>query len=71
MDYETLRRVNDKLIYCSISAFGPEGPESERPGYDPVFQCLGGVMTFQGFGGPPQYVRLPVTDLRVGSMIPA
>ncbi|HWM79120.1 MAG TPA: CoA transferase [Methylomirabilota bacterium] len=62
VDYETLRPMNDKLIYCSISAFGPEGPESERPGYDPVFQCLGGVMTFQGFGGPPQYVRIPVTD---------
>src|SRR5712691_503637 len=62
VDYETLRRLHDKLIYCSISAFGPEGPESERPGYDPVFQCLGGVMTYQGFGGPPQYVRIPVTD---------
>src|SRR6266699_3370211 len=57
--YETLRPMNDKLIYCSISAFGPEGPESERPGYDPVFQCLGGVMTFQGFGARPSTCASP------------
>ena len=62
VDYESLRRVNPRLIYCSVSAFGPEGPDRDRPGYDPVFQALGGVMTLQGFGGPPQYVRIPVTD---------
>ncbi|MDP2703430.1 MAG: CoA transferase [Candidatus Rokubacteria bacterium] len=62
VDYESLRRVNSRLIYCSISAFGPEGPERDRPGYDPVFQAMGGVMTLQGFGAAPQYVRIPVTD---------
>ena len=62
VDYESLRRVNPRLIYCSVSAFGPEGPDRDRLGYDPVFQALGGVMTLQGFGGPPQYVRIPVTD---------
>lgn len=62
VDYESLRPVNSRLIYCSISAFGPDGPERDRPGYDPVFQALGGVMTLQGFGGAPQYVRIPVTD---------
>src|SRR5574342_390242 len=62
VDYESLRRVNNRLIYCSVSAFGPEGPERDRPGYDPVFQAMGGVMTLQGFGGAPQYVRIAVTD---------
>jgi crotonobetainyl-CoA:carnitine CoA-transferase CaiB-like acyl-CoA transferase len=62
VDYETLRALNPRLIYLSVTAFGPDGPRSERPGYDPVFQSMGGVMTTQGFGGPPQYLRLPVTD---------
>jgi crotonobetainyl-CoA:carnitine CoA-transferase CaiB-like acyl-CoA transferase len=62
VDYETLRPLNGRLIYCSVSAFGPDGPERDRPGYDPVLQALGGVMTIQGFGGAPQYVRIPVTD---------
>jgi crotonobetainyl-CoA:carnitine CoA-transferase CaiB-like acyl-CoA transferase len=62
VDYESLRRVNSRVIYCSISAFGPEGPERDRPGYDPVFQAMGGVMTLQGFGAAPQYVRIAVTD---------
>jgi crotonobetainyl-CoA:carnitine CoA-transferase CaiB-like acyl-CoA transferase len=62
VDYETLRPLNGRLIYCSVSAFGPDGPDRDRPGYDPVFQSLGGVMTLQGFGGAPQYVRIPVTD---------
>ena len=62
VDYESLRRVNSRLIYCSVSAFGPEGPERDRPGYDPVFQAMGGVMTLQGFGAAPQYVRIAVTD---------
>src|SRR3970282_478817 len=62
VDYESPRPVNSRLIYCSITAFGPDGPERDRPGYDPVFQALGGVMTLQGFGGAPQYVRIAVTD---------
>jgi crotonobetainyl-CoA:carnitine CoA-transferase CaiB-like acyl-CoA transferase len=62
VDYESLRRVNNRLIYCSISAFGPEGPERDRPGFDPVFQAMGGVMTLQGHGAAPQYVRIAITD---------
>src|SRR3970282_1720759 len=60
--YESLRPVNSRLIYCSITAFGPDGPERDRPGYDPVFQALGGVMTLQGLCGAPRYVRIAVTD---------
>jgi crotonobetainyl-CoA:carnitine CoA-transferase CaiB-like acyl-CoA transferase len=62
MDSATLRAMNPRLIYCAMTAFGPDGPYRDRPGYDPVFQALGGVQHLQGFGGPPQFVRVAVTD---------
>jgi len=62
MDAATLRKLNPRLIYCAMTAFGPDGPYRDRPGYDPVFQALGGVQHLQGFGGPPQFVRVAVTD---------
>ena len=62
MDAATLRKLNSRLIYCAMTAFGPDGPYRDRPGYDPVFQALGGVQHLQGFGGPPQFVRVAVTD---------
>ena len=58
----TLRARHPRLIYCSVTAFGSTGPYVDRPGFDPVFQALAGVMELQGFGGPPQYLRIPVTD---------
>jgi glutaryl-CoA transferase len=60
--YEDLRAVNPRLIYSSVTAFGPDGPYQERPGFDPLLQAMGGVMTTQGFGGPPKYMRIAVTD---------
>jgi crotonobetainyl-CoA:carnitine CoA-transferase CaiB-like acyl-CoA transferase len=62
VDYGSLRAVNPRLIYCSVTAFGSDGPYRDRPGFDPLIQALSGVMTLQGFGGPPQYVRIPITD---------
>jgi crotonobetainyl-CoA:carnitine CoA-transferase CaiB-like acyl-CoA transferase len=62
MDSATLRALNPRLIYCAITAFGPDGPYRDRPGYDPVLQAMGGVQHLQGFGGPPQFVRVAVTD---------
>jgi formyl-CoA transferase len=62
MDSATLRAVNPRLIYCAMTAFGPDGPYRDRPGYDPVLQAMGGVQHLQGFGGPPQFVRVAVTD---------
>ena len=62
VDYATLREVNPRLIYCSVTAFGSDGPYRERPGFDPLIQAMSGVMTIQGFGGPPQYVRTAITD---------
>jgi crotonobetainyl-CoA:carnitine CoA-transferase CaiB-like acyl-CoA transferase len=62
VDYATLRALNPRIIYCSVTAFGSDGPYRDRPGFDPLIQAMSGVMTLQGFGGPPQYVRVPVTD---------
>ncbi len=60
--YERLRALNPRLVYCSINAFGSTGPYADRPGFDPLLQALSGAMTLQGFGGPPQYVRIAITD---------
>ncbi len=62
VDYETLRALNPRIIYSSVTAFGSDGPYRDRPGFDPLLQAMAGVMTLQGFGGPPQYVRIPITD---------
>lgn len=60
--YERLSAINPRLIYSSVTAFGSSGPDSDRPGFDPIFQALGGLMTLQGFGGPPVYLRTAPTD---------
>jgi formyl-CoA transferase/CoA:oxalate CoA-transferase len=57
-----LRRLNPRLVYCSVTAFGSTGPYRDRPGFDPILQSLAGVMALQGFGGPPAYVRIAITD---------
>jgi crotonobetainyl-CoA:carnitine CoA-transferase CaiB-like acyl-CoA transferase len=54
--------LNPRLVYCSVTAFGSTGPYAERPGFDPILQALGGLMTLQGFGGPPAYLRTAPTD---------
>jgi crotonobetainyl-CoA:carnitine CoA-transferase CaiB-like acyl-CoA transferase len=60
--HERLLALNPRLIYLSVSAFGSTGPYVDRPGFDPLLQALGGIMTLQGFGGPPQYLRTAPTD---------
>jgi crotonobetainyl-CoA:carnitine CoA-transferase CaiB-like acyl-CoA transferase len=57
-----LRALNPRLIYCSVTAFGSTGPYADRPGFDPLLQAMGGLMTLQGGAGPPQFVRIAVTD---------
>lgn len=57
-----LRAHNPRLIYCSTTAFGSTGPYVDRPGFDPLLQGLAGIMVLQGFGGPPQYLRIAVVD---------
>lgn len=60
--WERLAALNRRLIYCSVTAFGSTGPYAQRPGFDPLLQSLSGAMALQGFGGPPQYIRIAITD---------
>jgi crotonobetainyl-CoA:carnitine CoA-transferase CaiB-like acyl-CoA transferase len=63
-----LRAINPRLIYASTTAFGSTGPYADRPGFDPLFQGLAGIMALQGFGGPPQYIRIAVVDYYAASL---
>jgi formyl-CoA transferase/CoA:oxalate CoA-transferase len=60
--HEHLMSLNPRLIYLSVSAFGSTGPYVDRPGFDPLLQAMGGLMTLQGFGGTPVYLRTAPTD---------
>ncbi len=60
--YETLSRLNPRLIYCAVTAFGQDGPYRDRPGFDPLLQAMGGLMALQGGAGAPQYLRVALTD---------
>src|SRR5690606_30667718 len=55
LDHESLRAENPRLIYCSISGFGQDGPYAHRPGYDFIIQGMGGIMDLTGApDGEPQ-----------------
>ena len=65
--YDVLRKLNPRLVYCSISGFGESGPESSRPGYDLIVQGESGVMDLTGFpDGPPVKVGNSIGDLVSG-----
>src|SRR5919107_900214 len=67
VDYETLREVNPRIIYASISGFGQTGPYAMRPGYDLIAQGLSGVMSVTGEpGGEPVKCGVPIGDLSAG-----
>jgi formyl-CoA transferase len=71
LGYEDLRRVNPRLVYCSVTGFGQDGPYAPRPGYDFIFQGMGGLMSITGErddlpGGGPQKVGIAVTDVLTG-----
>lgn len=71
LDYETLSAINPRLVYCSITGFGQSGPYSQMPGYDLIFQAMGGVMSLTGVpdgqpGAGPQRAGYPVSDLTSG-----
>src|SRR6266542_44605 len=63
IDYATLRALNPRLIYCSVSAFGPTGPWKSKPGLDALAQAVGGLMAITGEAdGGPALVGAPVAD---------
>jgi crotonobetainyl-CoA:carnitine CoA-transferase CaiB-like acyl-CoA transferase len=67
MDYPTLRAINPRLIYASISGFGQTGPWSQRPGFDLIAQAVSGVLSSNGLPGmEPAKNSIPVADLGAG-----
>jgi crotonobetainyl-CoA:carnitine CoA-transferase CaiB-like acyl-CoA transferase len=79
LDFESLRAVNPRLIYCSITGFGQTGPYAQRPGYDFLIQGMGGLMSVtgpaevprapgepQGQGQGPQKVGVALVDIMTG-----
>ena len=71
LDYESLKVINPRLIYCSITGFGQDGPYAERAGYDLMIQAMSGMMSITGRpdevpGGGPQRVGVALTDLFTG-----
>jgi crotonobetainyl-CoA:carnitine CoA-transferase CaiB-like acyl-CoA transferase len=71
LDYEGLKAVNPKIIYCSVTGFGQTGPKREAAAYDFMIQAMGGLMSITGErdgmpGGGPQKVGVPIVDLMTG-----
>jgi crotonobetainyl-CoA:carnitine CoA-transferase CaiB-like acyl-CoA transferase len=63
LGWESLSARNPRLIHCSVTGYGPDGPYAHLPGFDPLMQARGGVMTAQGApGGDPVFLQLPVCD---------
>lgn len=71
LDYESIKAVNPKIVYCSITGYGQSGPYAQKPGYDFVFQGLGGIMSITGErddlpGGGPQKTGMALSDIMTG-----
>ena len=67
-DYETLRKLNPRLVYVSLSGFGQDGPYGNRPGFDQIAQGMGGLMSITGLPGQgPVRVGIPIADLSSGN----
>jgi formyl-CoA transferase len=67
VDYESLKAINPRIVYASISGFGQDGPYRDRPGFDQIAQGMGGLMSITGEPGRgPMRVGIPVADLTAG-----
>ncbi|MFL6971793.1 MAG: CaiB/BaiF CoA transferase family protein [Xanthobacteraceae bacterium] len=67
LDYKNLSAENPRLIYCSVTGFGQDGPDAQRPGYDLMAQGIGGFMDITGTpDGEPMRAGVPVSDIFTG-----
>jgi crotonobetainyl-CoA:carnitine CoA-transferase CaiB-like acyl-CoA transferase len=71
LDYASLSALNPRLVYCSVTGFGQDGPWASRPGYDYLFQGLGGLMSVTGErdgapGAGPQRIGVAIVDMFTG-----
>jgi len=71
LGYEDLKKINPCMVYCSVTGYGQTGPSAHLPGYDFIFQGMGGLMSITGErdglpGGGPQKVGIAVTDVMAG-----
>lgn len=67
LDYDSLKKINPKLIYCSVTGFGQDGPYAKRPGYDLMIQAMGGIMDLTGEpDGAPQKTGMAYADMFTG-----
>jgi crotonobetainyl-CoA:carnitine CoA-transferase CaiB-like acyl-CoA transferase len=74
LDYDMLKALNPRLIYCSITGYGQSGPYCKRPGYDAIFQGMGGLMSVTGLpdnvpGGGPMKVGPSIVDVLTGQNV--
>jgi len=71
LGYEDIRKINPRMVYCSVTGFGQDGPYAPRPGYDFIFQGMGGLMSITGerdgeIGAGPMKVGIAITDVLTG-----
>ncbi|WP_411352101.1 CaiB/BaiF CoA transferase family protein [Leisingera aquaemixtae] len=67
LDYDSLSKINPRLIYCSVTGFGQDGPYAKRAGYDFLLQGMSGLMSITGAqDGQPQKVGVAITDIVTG-----
>jgi crotonobetainyl-CoA:carnitine CoA-transferase CaiB-like acyl-CoA transferase len=67
LDYKSLSAINPRLIYCSVTGFGQDGPYAPRAGYDLLVQGMGGIMSVTGLpDGEPMRIGIPVADISTG-----
>jgi crotonobetainyl-CoA:carnitine CoA-transferase CaiB-like acyl-CoA transferase len=67
LGWEDLRALNPRLVYCSVTGFGQDGPAAQRAGYDALAQAMGGIMSVTGApDGPPTKVGVGIADVMTG-----
>ncbi len=70
VDYESVKKINPRIVYGSISGFGQTGPYAKRPGVDQIAQGMGGLMSITGMPGQgPVRVGIPIDDLCAGLLL--